>query len=76
LQIGQIGGFSKKAFFRGVTLAPDSKIETGNEAYFKSDIVIEKGNWIKGKTVYYVTPALGMGDVILKGANAVDTRIR
>jgi 6-phosphogluconate dehydrogenase (decarboxylating) len=49
-------------------------MQTENEPYFNSDVVIEKGKWVKGKTVFDVAPLLGKGDIILKGANAVDAQ--
>lgn len=73
LSIDQIGDFSKNTFFRGVTTRPGRKIKTTNDSYFNKDIVIEKGKWVKGKTIYDVAESLGHGDIILKGANAVDS---
>ena len=68
--------FSRKHFFRGITLPPSFKM-TGegrlvdeNEA--PEDVVITKGVWQKGKTISDVVDSLKEGDVILKGANALD----
>ena len=68
-QIGQKGDFDKKTFWRGVNAGPGAKLQKG--AYSDCDIVIEKGVWVKGKTIFDVVQTLGVNDVILKGANAV-----
>ncbi len=69
-------GFSRRGFFRGITLPPCGKTtDTGrlaDEGGFPGDVVIRKGTWLKGKTLFDVVDELGEGDVILKGANAVD----
>jgi hypothetical protein len=73
---GEGSGFSRLRFFRGITLPPYQKItESGrlpDESRFPGDVVIEKGIWVKGKTIFDVVDNLKEGDVILKGANAVD----
>jgi hypothetical protein len=74
--INQSEGFSRKGFFRGITL-PHHYIRTdsGNQAEenkFLGDVVIVKGIWERGKTIFDVAEQLQMGDVILKGANAVN----
>jgi hypothetical protein len=68
--------FSRKHFFRGITMPP-TKIVTAegrlaNDSKFPGDIVITKGVWEKGKTIADVIDDLREGDVILKGANALD----
>jgi hypothetical protein len=76
--LGTLGvkDFSRKYFFRGITL-PSSKIMTGtgrlaDVSKFPGDVVIVKGVWQKGKTIEDVVDSLKEGDVILKGANALD----
>lgn len=73
---GNAEGFSRQRFFRGITLPPCEKTtDTGrlpDESQFPGDVVIQDGRWLKGKTVFDVLDALKEGDVILKGANAVD----
>ncbi len=73
---GNAEGFSRQRFFRGITLPPCEKTtDTGrlpDESQFPGDVVIQKGAWLKGKTIFDVVDALKEGDVILKGANAVD----
>lgn len=75
-KIGQASGFSKKRFFRGVTLPTGYKISrsegSNDENKAESDVVIVKGNWIKGKTIYDVADTLQKGDIVIKGANAVN----
>jgi hypothetical protein len=69
-------GFSKKRFFRGITLPHSSAVTSEgrltDESEFPGDVVITKGVWRKGKTIVDVIDELKEGDVILKGANAVD----
>jgi len=67
-QIGQLDGFSHRNFYRGMTVPPGTDIKTD----FIGDVVIQKGQWIKGKTVYDVEAELGRGDILFKGANAVN----
>ena len=68
--------FSRKHFFRGITM-PTAKPVTAegrlsDESKFPGDIVITKGIWQRGKTIADVIDSLTEGDVILKGANALD----
>jgi hypothetical protein len=69
-------GFSRKHFFRGLTLPPVKTVTSegrlSDESKFPGDAVINKGVWQKGKTVNDVVDSLKEGDVILKGANALD----
>jgi hypothetical protein len=73
---GEIDKFSRKGFFRGITLPPTySTTEQGrltDESGFPGDVVIHRGVWDKGKTIYDVADGLKEGDLILKGANALD----
>ena len=74
--LGIFKGFSRKRFFRGITLPPGSNVTSegrlSDESAFSGDVVITKGEWRKGKTIVDVIDELKEGDVILKGANAVD----
>lgn len=63
--------FSAKGFYRGITLPPGYKND-GQKVEFPGDVVIEKGVYKKGKTIFDVIDDLDKGDIILKGANAVD----
>lgn len=74
--IGQSNGFNRKRFFRGITLPPSkTTTEAGrlpDETEFPGDVVIVKGKWQQGRTIFDVADDLKQGDVILKGANAID----
>ena len=68
--------FSRKRFFRGIIL-PSTKAVTAEgrfagEGKFPGDVIITRGVWQKGKTIAEVVDTLQEGDVILKGANALD----
>jgi hypothetical protein len=68
--------FSRKHFFRGITI-PSNKTVTregrlSDESKFPGDVVIRNGVWEKEKTIADVIDNLKEGDVILKGANALD----
>ncbi|MDD4170110.1 MAG: hypothetical protein PHD36_07650 [Desulfotomaculaceae bacterium] len=74
--VGGPKGFSRRRFFRGITLPPYMPAtETGRlpgEAEFPGDVVIIKGEWQRGKTISDLLDELREGDVILKGANSLD----
>ncbi len=77
MALGVSEGFSRRRFFRGVTIPPNYESVTSegrlpDESQFPGDIVISKGTWLKGKTIFDVVADLKEGDVILKGANALD----
>jgi hypothetical protein len=75
IDIGQMEGFPRKRFFRGITMPPFSSVTTaGNtqKSEFPGDVIIVKGVWQKGKTIFDVADDLKEGDIILKGANALD----
>jgi hypothetical protein len=74
--IGQSDDFSRKRFFRGIVL-PHWKLTTPSgrlldESEFPGDVIIIKGVWQKGKTIFDVVDELKEGDIVLKGANALD----
>jgi hypothetical protein len=75
-KIGQVNDFSKKRFFRGITLHPGYEtMETGrikDESKFIGDVVISKGIWERGKTIFDASENLKQGDIIIKGANALN----
>lgn len=60
---------SLEGFFRGVTVPRGVKAAGADPV---SDVVIRKGKWIKGQTIFDAAPDLKPGDLIFKGANAVD----
>ena len=74
--IDQMSNFSRKRFFRGITLPPDYKTTTQgrlpDESGFKGDVVIKNGILQQNKTIEEVADSLSENDVILKGANALD----
>ena len=73
---GQTAGFDRRRFVRGMTLPPGfTAREAGplaDASQFLGDVVIIGGVWKRGKTISDVADQLKEGDVILKGANAVD----
>ncbi len=75
-QIGQAKDFRRDHFYRGIILPPHRPMTpTGRSAdtsRFPGDVVISKGIYRSGKTIFDVVNDLAEGDVILKGANAVD----
>lgn len=68
-QLGESEGFVRTGFRRGANVAPGAKPETGPLA--NTDVVIRAGKWLRGQTIFDVAMELGAGDVIVKGANAV-----
>jgi hypothetical protein len=74
--IGQEEEFSRERFFRGIVLPPAGL--TGNSGRLKDkrrfpgDVVIVDGVWKEGLTIFDVVDDLKEGDVILKGANALE----
>jgi hypothetical protein len=74
--IGQMSNFSRKRFFRGITLPPNYKTtdqgRLADESGFKGDVVICNGVLQKNQTIEDVADSLKEGDIILKGANALD----
>jgi hypothetical protein len=74
--IGETRSFKKERFFRGITLSPHYEVSKSgrltDESGFPGDVVIQNGVWLKGKTINDVAGDLKEGDIILKGANALD----
>jgi hypothetical protein len=74
--IGTGANFSTRKFFRGITLPPaQATTRQGrlpDESKFPGDVVIKEGVWLEGKTIDDVLEDLKEGDIILKGANALD----
>jgi hypothetical protein len=69
--LGQAEGFSREGFRRGMTAAHGATVV---KADFPGDVVIHDGEWQRGKTIFDVVDELKAGDVVLKGANAFDSR--
>ncbi|MCX8207610.1 MAG: hypothetical protein N3G75_07230 [Methanothrix sp.] len=78
--IGQRDGFTRRRFFRGITLPPwKESTESGrlpDERDFPGDVVITRGEWRRGLTLFDVVDDLSEGDLIIKGANALDLQRR
>ena len=66
-QLGCAEGFCADGFMRGAT-KPAGK----PAGEFIGDVIIEKSVYLKGKTIADIGDTLGHGDMILKGANALD----
>jgi hypothetical protein len=77
-KLNQSEGFDKKRFFRGISVPPKIKTTiTGrltDESKFIGDVVIQKGKWLKGKTIFDILDELDEGDIIVKGANCVNVK--
>ncbi len=75
-ELGQAKAFQRGHFYRGIILPPSRpNTSTGksfNENKFPGDVIIKNGVYQRGKTIFDVVDNLREGDVILKGANAVD----
>ena len=75
-KIGQAEEFDRKSFIRGITMPPHyQKDETGrlnSQSVFPGDVIIQKGKWLKGQTINDIADKLQCGDIIMKGANAVN----
>jgi hypothetical protein len=78
--LGKGAEFSRRRFFRGIILPPARPTtELGrlpDESEFPGDVIIRRGAWIRGKTLFDVVDELREGDVIVKGANALDVNSR
>lgn len=61
--------FDRKRFFRGIVRRESIPKSAGA---LEGDVIIQRGKRIRGKTIYDVIGGMGAGDVILKGANAVN----
>jgi hypothetical protein len=74
--IGGAEEFRRNRFFRGITLPPSFSVtETGQlpgDGTFPDDVIISGGVWQKGKTIADIVDSLKEGDIIVKGANALD----
>lgn len=74
--LGITDEFTKKRFFRGITMSPGVKTtdrgRLPDESSFPGDVVIKKGQWLKGKTIFDAADDLKEGDIICKGANCIN----
>ncbi|HUU58251.1 MAG TPA: hypothetical protein VMZ50_01800 [Phycisphaerae bacterium] len=67
--VGQAEGFTRKGFRRGATVPPKTHLP---QVEFPGDVVLVDGAWQKGKEVFDFIDDMKAGDVVVKGANAVD----
>ncbi len=67
--VSQPAGFDKRRFYRGIIRSAGTPASLPPLA---EDLVLEKGVWRRGATVFDVAEKLGPDDIILKGANALD----
>jgi len=74
--IGQAQDFRRNRFFRGIVLPPSRPTAPSgllpDQSGFPGDVVVKDGVWQKGKVIFDVVDDLREGDIIIKGANAVD----
>lgn len=61
--------FDKTGFYRGITVPAGTKVPSPEKTY---DVVIKKGKYIEGMTIFDAAPDLSAGDIVFKGANAVN----
>lgn len=61
--------FDKTGFYRGITVPTGTKVPSPEKTY---DVVIKKGKYIEGLTIFDAAPDLSAGDIVFKGANAVN----
>lgn len=69
--IGQSEGFSKVGFRRGLVAPMGFDVP---QIDFPGDILIRDGEWVKGRMIFDVVDELDVGDMVVKGANAFDSR--
>ena len=70
--IGETEGFSHLNYYRGMTVPAGTSLK----GEFMGDVVIQKGKWLRGKTIFDVADDMKNGDIIIKGANAVNVQDR
>ena len=79
-KVHQLEEFSRKRFFRGIVLPPGGLVTSTGRAKddggFPGDVVIKEGVWQKGLTIFDVVDGLKEGDIILKGANAINLPLK
>ena len=76
LMLGQEKDFTRTHFYRGIILPPNRPVTSIGRVHdtgkFPGDVIIKDGIYLRGKTIFDVAENLREGDVILKGANAID----
>lgn len=71
---GHLEEIDPRQFFRGVVLPPRQKLEPDGRNRFAGDLIFERGRLIRGKQIFDVAEDLKAGDVVIKGANAINLR--
>ncbi|MEN6554765.1 MAG: hypothetical protein ABFC34_17975, partial [Methanobacterium sp.] len=70
----------RKRFFRGIVLPPGGPVTSAgrvkDESGFQGDVIIKDGIWQKGLTIFDIVDDLKEGDIILKGANAINLPLK
>lgn len=66
---GQLEDFSKYALTKGVSSPPGKKVEAKE---YGGDVILEKGKRVFGKNMVEAVTTMGPGDIVIKGANAID----
>ena len=69
--LGYADAFDRIGFRRGLTVPLGAAAPAMD---FPGDVVIRKGEWLKGRSIDDIVEELGDGDVVLKGGNAFDSR--
>jgi hypothetical protein len=77
---GLADGFTRNRFFRGITMpGPAARRGAGRSEEpgpFPGDLVLVRGEWQQAKEIFHVVDDLREGDLILKGANAINLERR
>ena len=63
--------FQKRGFYRGIVRPAEVNSTVPPIPARAEDIVLVRGQWQEGKTIYDIASSLGSQDIIFKGANAV-----
>lgn len=68
--------FQKRGFYRGIVRPAEINSTVPPIPARAEDIVLVRGQWQEGKTIYDIASSLGSQDIIFKGANAVHLESR
>ena len=69
--VGRRDEFEPRGFRRGMVVPP-SFDGAGAKAEFSGDVILVDGRWRKGKEIFDFIDEMKSGDVVIKGANALD----
>jgi len=76
VRAGQAEGFTRVGFRRGEVFPPGFDASTAAKGALEGDVVLVRGVRQTGQTIFDVAEGLQRSDVVLKGANAVNLRLR